>query len=139
MNIKVSDVMTSKVVSCQPHHTVAHVRAIMERNKIHALPVVGPDEALLGIVSSTDLAASLKDEKPVSQIMTTDVRTIPAYNDVHAAARVMRNHRVHHVVVTHENKVVGMLSTFDLLQLVENHRFTMTQPPTPSRKRSQRQ
>jgi signal-transduction protein with cAMP-binding, CBS, and nucleotidyltransferase domain len=35
----------------------------------------------------------------------------------------MRNHKIHHLIVTHEQKVVGILSAFDLLKLVENHRF----------------
>ena len=35
------------------------------------------------------------------------------------------NHKVNHVVVTHEKKIVGILSSFDLLKLVEEHRFTM--------------
>ena len=41
----------------------------------------------------------------------------------------MRNHRIHHVVVTHEKKVVGILSAFDLLKLVEDHRFVMKSAP----------
>ncbi len=34
----------------------------------------------------------------------------------------MRNHGIHRVVLTHEQKVVGMLGAFDLLKLVESHR-----------------
>lgn len=138
MNIKVREVMVSNVISCQPHHVVDHVRGIMERNAIHALPVVGPEDQLLGIVSMTDLGANVKAQKPVSEVMTDQVLTVPAYDDVHVAARVMRNHRIHHVVVTHEGKVVGMLSSFDLLRLVEDHRFVMKNAPTPARTRPRR-
>ncbi len=35
----------------------------------------------------------------------------------------MRKHKIHHVVVTHEQEVVGIISSFDLLELVENRRF----------------
>ena len=133
MNIKVHEVMVNNVITCQPHHTADHVRGIMERNSIRALPVVGPGEELLGIVSVTDLGAKVKADKPVSQVMSPEVLTVPAYDDVHVAARVMRNHRIHHVVVTHEQKVVGILGTFDLLRLVEDHRFVMKNAPTPSR------
>ena len=41
----------------------------------------------------------------------------------------MRKHRVNHVIVTHEKKIVGILSSFDLLQLVEEHRFVMKNAP----------
>jgi CBS domain-containing protein len=60
---------------------------------------------------------------------------VPKYDDVSIAARVMRNHRIHHVVVTHEQAVVGVLSAFDLLKLVEGHRYVAKNPPTPSRRK----
>ena len=36
------------------------------------------------------------------------------------------------------NTSVGILSAFDLLKLVEDHRFTMKNPPTRSKKGNQR-
>jgi signal-transduction protein with cAMP-binding, CBS, and nucleotidyltransferase domain len=90
----------------------------------------------VGIISQSDLLTGVKDGAPVSSVMTEKVYTVPLYDDVQVAARVMRNHRIHRVVVTHEQKVVGVLSAFDLLELVENHRFVMKNPPTPNRRRS---
>lgn len=138
MNVKIKDVMVDNVITAQPHHTVSHVLAMMDNNGINSVPVVGPEDALLGIVSLADLAHGAKDGAPISQHMTENVYSVPAYNDVHVAARVMRNHKIHHVVVTHENKVVGMVSSFDLLRLVEDHRFVMKQPPQPSKKKNAR-
>ena len=100
----------------------------MQRNRIQAVPVVGPDDEAVGIVTATDLIEDPKESSPVSQIMTERVYKVPAYNDVSVAARVMRKHRIHHVVVTHEQKVVGIISSFDLLRLVEDKRFEMKNP-----------
>ena len=135
MNLKIADLMAKRVVSAQPHHTVEHVRKLFTNNRIHAVPVVGPEQELLGLVSTADLMDDLKAGTPVSSVMTRDVRTIPAYNDVSAAARMMRRHKIHHAVVTHEKKVVGMLSSFDLLKLIEGHRFTMQAAPTATKRR----
>jgi CBS domain-containing protein len=136
MNIKIADVMAKRVISAQAHHTVEHVRALFERNRIHAVPVVGPDGEPQRIVTSADLARDLKSGTPVGQIMSQDVRTVPAYNDASVAARIMRKHRIHHIVVTHEKRVVGVVSSFDLLKLVEGHRFTVKgAPSTPKKKR----
>jgi len=118
MNVKVADLMAADVVAAQRHHTVEHARDLMRRHGINALPIVDPDGEIVGIVSSQDLAADLKGSAPISGVMTREVYTIPQYNDVHHAARLMRNHRIHHVVVTHEKEMVGMLSSFDLLKLV---------------------
>ena len=64
--------------------------------------------------------------------MTRKVYTAPQYEEPAVAARIMRNHHIHHVIVTSEKKVVGILSTFDLLALVEDRRFKAKRAPTPS-------
>ena len=138
MNIRIADIMTKRVVVAQPHHTIGHVRQLMERNRIGALPVVGPDNEALGIVTSSDLLRRHKDESPCSRIMSDGVLAVPAYNEVSVAARVMRKHRIHHVVVTKEKKVVGMISSFDLLKLVDGNRFQLRQAPTPARNKKRR-
>ena len=97
--------------------------------------MVGPNDEAVGIVSSADLAADLKNGTPVSRIMTEDVKTVPAYNDVSVAARIMRKHHIHHVVVTHEKRVVGIISSYDLLKLVEGHRFIDKAAPTATKKK----
>lgn len=106
----------------------------MERNRIHAVPIIGTNNDPVGIVTTADLARRVKDESPVSRIMTTDVVIVPAYNDASVAARIMRKRKIHHVVVTHEKEVVGIISSFDLLKLVEGHRFVAKKAPTPSKR-----
>ncbi len=132
MNVKIADVMAKRVITAQPHHTVEHVRKLMERNRIHAVPVVGSNKEALGIATTADLARRVKETSPVSRVMTGGVIAVPAYNDVSIAARVMRKNKIHHVVVTHEKKVVGIISSFDLLKLVEQKRFVIRNAPTPT-------
>ena len=138
MNIKIADIMAKRVIVAEKHHTVGHARDVMGRNRIGALPVVGPDREALGIVTATDLARRLKDETPVSRIMSDGIHAVPAYNDVSVAARIMRKNKIHHVVVTDDKKVVGLISSFDLLSLVDGKRFQPKQAPTQSKKKSKK-
>jgi len=135
MNVKVSDLMTESVITAEPHQSVEHVRNMLENNKISAVPVVDSDGKPVGIVSLTDFAKDVKAGAPVSNLMTEKVYTVAKYDDTSIAARVMRNHGIHRVVVTHEQKVVGVLSAFDLLKLVESHRYVAKNAPTPSRRK----
>ncbi len=128
MNIKISDLMSTRVIHAEPHHSVARVRRLMSKNHLHAIPVVDSEGQPVGIVSTIDLMTP-KDGTPINKVMTERVYTIPRYNGIHQAARLMRNHHIHHVVVTHEKEVVGILSSFDLLKLVEDHRFIMKPGP----------
>ncbi|HEX9795101.1 MAG TPA: CBS domain-containing protein [Planctomycetota bacterium] len=130
MNVKVHELMTRSVFTTERHKSIQHVRELMESHRIGAIPVVDGEGRPIGIVSSTDLVPESKSGAPVSTIMSENVYSVPEYDDASVAARIMRNHRIHHLVVTHEQKVVGFLSSFDLLALVENHRFVAKNPPT---------
>jgi len=138
MNVKIADLMAKRVITAQKHHSIEHLRGIMARNRIHAVPIVGPEGEALGIVTTTDLARKVKDSSPVTRIMSESIICLPAYNEVSAAARIMLKHKIHHVVVTHENKVVGMITSFDLLKLVDGKRFAVRNAPKTLGKAAQR-
>ena len=128
--VKVEELMTGSVVTVQPHQSVAHVREKMAGKKLSNVPVVTPEGEPVGVVSASDLLSAEREGAPVSSVMTEKVYTIPQYEEVSIAARMMRNHKIHHLMVTSEQKIVGVISSFDLLKLVEGHRFVMKNPPT---------
>ena len=59
MNVKINDLMTESVIVTESHKSIDHVRAMMEKNKIGAIPVVDHDGQAVGIVSATDLVPEL--------------------------------------------------------------------------------
>jgi predicted transcriptional regulator len=131
MTIKVQDLMTSNVITAQAHQTVGQIKGKMSNRSLSNVPVVSANNTPIGVVSSSDLLAADKEGTPISNIMTEKVYTIPEYEDVSVAARMMHNHKIHHLIVTQEQKVVGVISSFDLLKLIEGHRFVMKNAPTP--------
>ena len=129
MNTKVSDLMVEHVVTARRSDTVGHARKLVEQAGIHAIPIVDADGVPVGIVSTADLVHVIDGTTPLGQVMSPQPHVIPQYNDISAAARLMRKKHIHHVLVTHEKELVGILSTFDLLKLVEDHRFVMKPGP----------
>ncbi len=135
MKTTVDELMVKNVVTAQPHHTAEHIRSIFEKHGFQVVPIVNPDNEAVGIVSSSDLLKSgTKDGAPASSFMTKSPYCVNQYDGPHVAARIMRNHKIHHVLVTHEKKLIGILSAFDLLKLVEEHRYVAKNAPTPSSK-----
>lgn len=136
MAVKIKDLMTTDVITAQPHHSVAHIKEKMAKRSVNSIPVVSTEHEAVGVVSASDLIAARKEGTPISKIMADKVYTIPEYEDVSMAARMMRNHKIHHLIVTSEQKVVGIVSAYDLLKLVEGHRFVMKNAPTPNNRSS---
>ena len=133
MNTKIADLMVSPVMTATPHQTVGHVKKVLNENSAGCMPVVNPDGEPIGIITANDLLNEIPEGSPISQHMTDKVVTIPQYNDISVAARVMRKNKIHHVVVTHEKQVVGIISSYDLLQLVEDRRFIMKNAPSTAK------
>ena len=139
MKITIDDVMVHEVKTATPRDSVSEARTAMLEGGFHALPVVDHAGTPVGVVTSSDLLEDVADEMLLEDIVGGKVYTVPRYDGVHIAARLMRNHKIHHVVVTHEQQVVGMLSAFDLLSLVEDHRFVMKNPSAPRKRKPKRQ
>ncbi len=117
----VNDLITLPVTTCTTSMDIGGVRDLLHRKNFSALPVVDSKEdkiVLKGIVSYQDLAGVYDDNINVQQVMSTDVTTIAPTATVKEAALTMIKHRIHHLVVTDQDKIVGIISTFDFLKLV---------------------
>ena len=85
--------------------------------------------------TQTDIVVVEKAGMPISQIMTENVYTVSGYDDIAVAARIMRNHKIHHLMVTDDKELIGIISSFDLLQIIEGRRFQMKNQSTPTSKK----
>ena len=123
MDVAVSDVMVPRVFVVMPDDKVAYVREVMVGQKIHAVPVFNEEDRPLGIVTAADLIDAPHDDMEVADIMTREVVTVAQEDSVAEAARLMRSKRLHHLLVTSQDEIVGILSSFDLLSVVEDNGF----------------
>lgn len=89
------------------------VRKLVEL-KATAAPVIDDSEKLIGIASLVDVAVS-PGASEVGEIMQLRVHSVEHSASLASAARLMREHRIHRLVVTEGQHVVGVLSCLDLL------------------------
>jgi len=128
--------MVAQVMTVTRSQSVGRARALMAKHGIHCLPVADAEGTPVGILTSYDLIGNVAEDALVGQVMTKDVQTVPRYADAHIAARLMRKNGIHHLVVTHEQEIVGILSSFDLLRLVEDRRFVVKNLPSKPKKKN---
>ncbi len=111
-----------EVATVERGATVATALALLAERGIGAL-VVSPDgRTIEGIVTERDVVralpargAALLDE-PVSAVMTPEVRTCVPTASVHDLARTMTDHRIRHVPVVEDGRMIGIVSIGDVVK-----------------------
>ena len=119
----VGQAMSAPVTTIDPEATVAVALELMASQRIRHLPVVRED-TLLGIVSDRDLLAvhasplvlEANRSVRVGQIMTRAPRTVTPCTDLRIAAAAMLGARVHCLLVTWEDRLLGILTSSDLVR-----------------------
>jgi len=127
----VEDVMQRDLISVCPKTTLPEALGLVQRRGIRHLLVV-EDGDLVGIVSDRDLkrvmaspATSLERHElgyllsklTLGEFMTRGVMTVGPRLPVEEAARVMMKERISALPVTHEGRLVGMVTETDVLAL----------------------
>jgi CBS domain-containing protein len=118
--LRVSDLMTTAVISVRPDEKVTAAHADMELGAFRHLPVVDDRRRLVGIVSDRDLLRALGRPKSttIGEIMTRSPRTIRADASAHLAAQMMLDHTIGAVpVVDDSGSMVGLVTMTDYLDV----------------------
>ncbi|MFF2502970.1 CBS domain-containing protein [Streptomyces sp. NPDC058067] len=72
--VTAAELMTAPAVTVAPDATLAHAARVMARHKVKRLPVAGPDGALKGIVSRSDLLkVFLRDDRAIAEEVRSEV------------------------------------------------------------------
>ncbi len=128
--IKVSDVMQSDILTIHPETELFNAVRAMLNYRVRRLPVVS-DDKVVGMITVTDILkhilveekhipAVLEDaelvlEDKVGKIMTRDVVKIDPEADVGEAAEKMLRQDVSSLVVSQEERIIGIVSRIDIL------------------------
>lgn len=124
--MKVSDVLRRKggqVVTVLPDATVAGLLGLLTEHNIGAVVVSADGSSVDGIVSERDIVRHLHTagadilKAPVSQIMTSDVATGRAHDDIASLATTMTEQRVRHVPIVDDGGVMtAIVSIGDIVK-----------------------
>lgn len=118
----VSDYMTPDPFVVCRHEPVSHMVEVLRRHGIHQIPVTDSFNRLVGIVTDRDVQSAVgrKDAHTVSllaaEIMTREVTTVTPATRLEDALDILSRERFGALPVVVGDRVVGMLSTRDLLK-----------------------
>ena len=114
----VREIMTSPAVTIRPIDEVAEAARVLDRLSITTLPVVDQDLRLVGIISEADVigARSRVDAPRVRDVMTREVFTAQADDDLSTVMALMSGTVLKSLPVLLRDRVVGVVSRRDIVR-----------------------
>lgn len=128
--MKVRDLMQREVKTVHRDDTVNDAVITLTDSHISGLPVVDGNGHMVGVISGTDILTSeaeardgvereaLFEQMMVRDIMTPRPLTVAPDADVREAAQQMLYADIHRLFVTSGERLVGVISTTDIVRAV---------------------
>jgi CBS domain-containing protein len=117
---RVEDAMRYGIFSCPADASLREAARTMSLHHVHTIVVSDPaDGSPWGLLTDDALVSALLDpdgDRPLRDIAERDLSTISSDEPLTAAAELMRERGIAHLVVrdAHSGRPTGMLSTLDL-------------------------
>ena len=133
--MRVSELMQPDVKTVSPDAAVAEVIVTLADAHVSSVPVVDHHHRVLGVLSTTDVIAAeaeaqdgearavLTEKSQARDLMTPNAVVVSPDTDVREAARTMLYADVHRLYVVEHGKLVGVISTTDIVRAVANGRL----------------
>jgi CBS domain-containing protein len=128
--VKISQILATKstgTITIAPDANVTELLRLLAEHRIGAVIVSADGTHIDGIVSERDVVRAMAADpdagttggvrpKPVSAIMTAEVRTLGPDDTVDDAMQVMTSSRIRHLPVVDGDELVGIVSIGDVVK-----------------------
>lgn len=116
----VDKIMHSDIIKLKSEDTLSKALEIMNENKINGAPVVDDDGKLVGMIVKADIYRFLMEEGhyetcPVDWVMTKEVITSSADEDILDIAKLLREKDIIAVPIVDKEIIVGIITIEDIM------------------------
>jgi CBS domain-containing protein len=123
---RAADLVKAPPVTCGPDVSVATAARLMTDRGVGSVAVVAEDGTPLGIVTDRDLrtkvvARGLSPEMPAAAIMSAPILSVAPASSAFDALLEMTRRGIHHMGVVGEGRLVGVISSHDIVLLQGAH------------------
>jgi len=120
----ISHIMSQDLITLPPTASMVEVHNIFSQNRIHHIPVVDAG-SLVGIISKSDYLFFRRDRAvdlaqleahKVAEVMTQGIATLNSDARISVAVEVFKENLFHAIPIVDEEKLVGIVTTFDIIK-----------------------
>ncbi len=123
----VSDIMSKDPFCLNEDDEISLIDEVAELEKVHHVPVINNQKEVTGILTHRDFLSlltsikknNLKEKVKVKEVMKKEIETIEHSESLITAAERFYKNRTGSLLVVKGKKLVGILTPFDLLKLLD--------------------
>ncbi|MFV0565829.1 MAG: CBS domain-containing protein [Flavobacteriaceae bacterium] len=124
-SLKVSDYMSTSLITFKPEQTIESVMQALVKHKISGGPVVNDKNELIGIISEGDCIRQISEsryynmpmqDKTIKDFMVENVETIDGNMNIFDAANKFLEAKRRRFPIVENGKLVGLVSQKDILK-----------------------
>jgi CBS domain-containing protein len=112
------EIMSTPVLTVTPDTTIQEAVILLEKERISGVPVVDPDNRLLGMLTEFDLLRAIRNlglHGHVREFMSTNIVSAEESDSLADLTDLMLEKRVRRMPVLRDGRVVGVISRRDLV------------------------
>jgi len=111
--------MSTDIFSVDENDSIELVLNIMQWKNVHHVPVINDNKKLIGLLTKADIKSYINNDKmlqdSIKHIMKKEVISINQYNSLNEAKALMEKHKIKGLPVVKYNKLIGIITTKDIL------------------------
>ena len=113
--------MISDPITISKDQTVGDALQLMHDNKIGGIPVVDPDNMLIGIVTNRDLRFQRDMDRRIEEVMTKDNIVTTHSTELEKASEILLSNKIEKLPVVDDNsRLIGLITYKDITK-VQDH------------------
>ena len=115
--MKIKDIMTKKIISCDISSNVNDIAQIMHEHDIGFVPITKHGK-IVGVITDRDIVVKIiaNNDKKIEGYISSKLITVDINCDINEALKVMSKNKIKRLLVSKEEDIVGIVSLSDIIK-----------------------
>jgi signal-transduction protein with cAMP-binding, CBS, and nucleotidyltransferase domain len=120
------EIMSKNVVKVNHEISALEISKIMVKRRVSSVSIIDNDNKIIGIVTEKDLIREvcakniLANTLTAGKVMSSPLITISKNSSINDATKLMVEKKIKHLAIHENNDVIGIVTTYDLINVLRN-------------------
>jgi signal-transduction protein with cAMP-binding, CBS, and nucleotidyltransferase domain len=120
------EIMSKNVVKVNHEISALEISKIMVKRRVSSVSIIDNDDKIIGIVTEKDLIREicakniLANTLTAAKVMSSPLITISKNSSINDATKLMVEKKIKHLAIHENNDVIGIVTTYDLINVLRN-------------------